>query len=93
MCLLFDTTQYDYTAPLCLQVQLLVSQQDVDNYKQIKSDLDDLRLLVEKSELWVFKTKSAEGQQLSFSSDFDSDYWTCDLSTARPVLIRLDDYA
>ncbi|XP_065669152.1 inositol 1,4,5-trisphosphate-gated calcium channel ITPR1 isoform X5 [Hydra vulgaris] len=37
------------------QVQLLVSSEDVDNYKQIKSDLDQLRLLVEKSELWVFK--------------------------------------
>ena len=34
------------------QVQLLVSSSDVDNYKQIKSDLDELRLLVEKSELW-----------------------------------------
>jgi len=38
-------------------VQLLISDSDVDNYKQIKSDLDVLRLLVEKSELWVFKKK------------------------------------
>ena len=30
---------------------------DVDNYKQIKTDLDALRLLVEKSELWVYKSK------------------------------------
>ena len=30
------------------------------SYKQIKDDLDGLRLLVEKSELWVFKSKSAE---------------------------------
>nr|Q8WSR4.1 RecName: Full=Inositol 1,4,5-trisphosphate receptor; Short=ApIP3R [Patiria pectinifera]BAB84088.1 inositol 1,4,5-trisphosphate receptor [Patiria pectinifera] len=36
------------------QLQLLVSSQDVDNYKQIKQDLDQLRL-VEKSELWVYK--------------------------------------
>lgn len=42
------------------QVQLLVSDSDVKSYKQIKDDLDGLRLLVEKSELWVFKTKSAE---------------------------------
>ena len=28
------------------------------SYKQIKDDLDGLRLLVEKSELWVFKSKS-----------------------------------
>uniref|UniRef100_A0A8C3AXX9 Inositol 1,4,5-trisphosphate receptor n=1 Tax=Cyclopterus lumpus TaxID=8103 RepID=A0A8C3AXX9_CYCLU len=38
------------------QVQLLVSEQDVDNYKQIKADLDQLRLTVEKSELWVEKS-------------------------------------
>ena len=37
------------------QVQLLVSDSDVKSYKQIKDDLDGLRLLVEKSELWVFK--------------------------------------
>eukprot|EP00062_Callorhinchus_milii_P022695 gi/632980746/ref/XP_007907206.1/ PREDICTED: inositol 1,4,5-trisphosphate receptor type 2 isoform X2 [Callorhinchus milii] len=40
------------------QVQLLVSAQDVDNYKQIKVDLDLLRLTVEKSELWVEKKGS-----------------------------------
>lgn len=38
-----------------LQVQLLVTSQDVDNYKQIKQDLDQLRSIVEKSELWVYK--------------------------------------
>ncbi|KAK2918004.1 inositol 1,4,5-trisphosphate-gated calcium channel ITPR2 [Channa argus] len=38
------------------QVQLLVSEQDVENYQQIKADLDQLRLTVEKSELWVEKT-------------------------------------
>ncbi|KPM03397.1 inositol 1,4,5-trisphosphate receptor type 1-like protein [Sarcoptes scabiei] len=38
------------------QVQLLVSTNDVDNYKQIKSDLDQFRLIVEKSELWVYKS-------------------------------------
>ena len=40
----------------------MVSQQDVDNYKQIKDDLDGLRLLVEKSELWVYKSKHADGK-------------------------------
>ncbi|KAG7217361.1 hypothetical protein INR49_021528 [Caranx melampygus] len=39
-----------------LRVQLLVSEQDVENYKQIKTDLDQLRLTVEKSELWVEKS-------------------------------------
>ena len=38
-----------------------MSDSDVENYKQIKSDLDELRLLVEKSELWVYKKKSSEG--------------------------------
>ncbi|KAG7206265.1 hypothetical protein KM043_003649 [Ampulex compressa] len=42
------------------QVQLLVSDSDVESYKQIKSDLDVLRQSVEKSELWVYKSKSAE---------------------------------
>ncbi|KAL5260490.1 hypothetical protein ACHWQZ_G010582 [Mnemiopsis leidyi] len=36
------------------QVQLLVSQSDVENYTQIRTDLDKLRLMVEKSELWVY---------------------------------------
>lgn len=40
------------------QVQLLVSSSDVDNYKQIKSDLDELRVLVEKSELWRISVPS-----------------------------------
>ncbi|XP_075679625.1 inositol 1,4,5,-trisphosphate receptor isoform X3 [Dermatophagoides pteronyssinus] len=38
------------------QVQLLVSTNDVENYKQIKCDLDQFRLIVEKSELWVYKS-------------------------------------
>lgn len=41
-------------------MQLLVSDTDVEHYKQIKDDLDGLRLLVEKSELWVYKPKTIE---------------------------------
>ena len=41
------------------QVQLLVSDQDVESYKQIKTDLDVLRQCVEKSELWVYKSRNA----------------------------------
>uniref|UniRef100_A0A2A4JRB4 Inositol 1,4,5-trisphosphate receptor n=1 Tax=Heliothis virescens TaxID=7102 RepID=A0A2A4JRB4_HELVI len=37
-----------------VRVQLLVSDADVESYKQIKADLDLLRQSVEKSELWVF---------------------------------------
>lgn len=42
------------------QVQLLVSDSDVESYKQIKADLDVLRQSVEKSELWVYKSKCVE---------------------------------
>lgn len=42
------------------QVQLLVSDSDVESYKQIKSDLDVLRQSVEKSELWVYKSKNSD---------------------------------
>ncbi|XP_053545340.1 inositol 1,4,5-trisphosphate receptor type 1 [Bombina bombina] len=42
------------------QVQLLVTSQDVENYKQIKQDLDQLRSIVEKSELWVYKGSGPE---------------------------------
>ncbi|XP_072537810.1 inositol 1,4,5-trisphosphate-gated calcium channel ITPR3 isoform X1 [Salminus brasiliensis] len=44
------------------QVQLLITEQDVDNYKLIKSDLDLLRMMVEKSELWVEKKSSSGGE-------------------------------
>lgn len=49
---------------LYFQVQLLVSNQDVDNYKQIKADLDQLRLTVEKSELWVEKSINYESGEM-----------------------------
>uniref|UniRef100_A0AAG5DBZ0 Inositol 1,4,5-trisphosphate receptor n=1 Tax=Anopheles atroparvus TaxID=41427 RepID=A0AAG5DBZ0_ANOAO len=42
------------------QVQLLVSDSDVESYKQIKFDLDVLRQSVEKSELWVYKSKQTD---------------------------------
>ncbi|KAI4798728.1 hypothetical protein KUCAC02_020530 [Chaenocephalus aceratus] len=43
------------------EVQLLITSQDVENYKLIKADLDRLRTLVEKSELWVEKKSSGGG--------------------------------
>uniref|UniRef100_A0A8C3NRP4 Inositol 1,4,5-trisphosphate receptor n=1 Tax=Cyanoderma ruficeps TaxID=181631 RepID=A0A8C3NRP4_9PASS len=45
------------------QVQLLISAQDVENYKVIKSELDKLRTMVEKSELWVDKKGSTKGDR------------------------------
>uniref|UniRef100_A0A452U656 Inositol 1,4,5-trisphosphate receptor n=1 Tax=Ursus maritimus TaxID=29073 RepID=A0A452U656_URSMA len=47
-----------------LQVQLLISAQDVENYKVIKSELDRLRTMVEKSELWVDKKGSSKGEEV-----------------------------
>ena len=41
-------------------MQLLISSSDANNYLQIKEDLDSLRLLVEKSELWIQKKKSSK---------------------------------
>lgn len=41
-----------------------MSEQDVENYKQIKTDLDQLRLTVEKSELWVEKSGGYSGEEL-----------------------------
>lgn len=46
---------------MSLQVQLLISAQDVENYKVIKSELDKLRTMVEKSELWVDKKGNVKG--------------------------------
>lgn len=55
------------------QVQLLVSDNDVNSYKQIKEDLDGLRLLVEKSELWVYKAKSADDKSKPEAGKEDED--------------------
>nr|XP_019594220.1 PREDICTED: inositol 1,4,5-trisphosphate receptor type 3 [Rhinolophus sinicus] len=46
------------------QVQLLISAQDVENYKVIKAELDRLRTMVEKSELWVDKKGSVKGEEV-----------------------------
>lgn len=50
-----------------------MSNQDVDNYKQIKADLDQLRLTVEKSELWVEKSSSYESGDLGESQTKGND--------------------
>lgn len=50
------------------QVQLLVSDNDVESYKQIKADLDVLRQSVEKSELWVYKSKAGDDHMQMNSS-------------------------
>lgn len=56
---------------LTLQVQLLISAQDVENYKVIKSELDRLRTMVEKSELWVDKKSSGKGEEVEAGTATD----------------------
>uniref|UniRef100_A0A8C0R170 Inositol 1,4,5-trisphosphate receptor n=1 Tax=Canis lupus dingo TaxID=286419 RepID=A0A8C0R170_CANLU len=84
------------------QVQLLVTSQDVDNYKQIKQDLDQLRSIVEKSELWVYKGqgpdeamdgasgenehKKTEGHNKSQKHESTSSY---NYRVVKEILIRL----
>ncbi|XP_017780207.1 PREDICTED: inositol 1,4,5-trisphosphate receptor isoform X5 [Nicrophorus vespilloides] len=55
------------------QVQLLVSDSDVESYKQIKQDLDVLRQSVEKSELWVYKSKCVEDASIKKSKDEEEE--------------------
>ena len=43
-----------------LQVQLLVSAKDIENYNKIRKNLDKLKFLVEESELWVQKLAREE---------------------------------
>lgn len=45
------------------QVQLLISTQDVSNYTLVRTELEHLRTLVEKSELWVQNAKKTEEEQ------------------------------
>nr|AGN03925.1 inositol 1,4,5-trisphosphate receptor [Dugesia japonica] len=62
------------------QAQLLVSTSDVENYRQIKPDLDNLRLLVEKSELWVYKNKLSSDKKRKDTSVSEEQLST-DVST------------
>ncbi|KAI6200598.1 Inositol 1,4,5-trisphosphate receptor [Aphelenchoides besseyi] len=54
-------TQYLEICDDLRQVQLLVSNRDVDNYHQIDRDLFVLKNLTEKSELWVHWGKTSSG--------------------------------
>lgn len=51
-----------------------MTSQDVDNYKQIKSDLDQLRSNVEKSELWVYKRQGEDGMDGGDGLPAESDH-------------------
>lgn len=58
---------------MVFQVQLLVSDSDVESYKQIKSDLDVLRQSVEKSELWVYKSRSGDDTGKKIGKEDDDE--------------------
>ncbi|XP_073839343.1 inositol 1,4,5,-trisphosphate receptor isoform X2 [Musca autumnalis] len=87
------------------QVQLLVSDNDVESYKQIKHDLDILRQSVEKSELWVYKSKTSEelsttvGESSIDNSNLTNEY-RASLSTeqlaeykkVKEILIRMNQF-
>uniref|UniRef100_A0A4W6FGN4 Inositol 1,4,5-trisphosphate receptor n=1 Tax=Lates calcarifer TaxID=8187 RepID=A0A4W6FGN4_LATCA len=70
------------------QVQLLVTSQDVENYKQIKSDLDQLRSIVEKSELWVYKRQGPDegmdaGEGLSTEPEHKKVQYYCKIKSIK----------
>ena len=51
----------------------MVSDDDVNNYNKIKTDLDKLRLLVEQSELWVYKKKDSSDEEHHVMSKHQKD--------------------
>lgn len=50
------------------QVQLLVSETDVSIYRHTRKDLDRLRMIVEKSELWVDRKEDTGATALSLAA-------------------------
>ena len=67
-----------------------MSDSDVKSYKQIKDDLDDLRLLVEKSELWVYKAVKQEDKKVG--RKFDCVLTLQDFIVILLVFISLSDF-
>lgn len=70
-------------------MQLLVSDSDVESYKQIKADLDVLRQSVEKSELWVYKSKATEdhGNKKKKSKEEEDE----NIAPRKPPLLSLSE--
>lgn len=71
-------------------MQLLVSDSDVESYKQIKADLDVLRQSVEKSELWVYKSKATEEHGSKKKKSKEEDDEGTNSSRKTPLLSMLD---
>jgi len=66
-----------------------VTDSDVENYTQIKTDLDELRNLVEKSELWVYKQKKGEETKKSKKADKKSESKTFTEEKGSPIDLDL----
>lgn len=75
-----------------MQVQLLVSEQDVENYKQIKANLDQLRLTVEKSELWVEKSGSYGNEDITENQNKEQNLEVCPYWQKKDTACLLIDY-
>ncbi|XP_044869843.1 inositol 1,4,5-trisphosphate receptor type 3 isoform X3 [Mauremys mutica] len=74
------------------QVQLLISAQDVENYKVIKSELDKLRMMVEKSELWVDKKGSPKGEDAGEEPKKEKKEHTADEEVSTPEEKSSENY-
>ncbi|XP_024054949.2 inositol 1,4,5-trisphosphate receptor type 3 [Terrapene carolina triunguis] len=74
------------------QVQLLISAQDVENYKVIKSELDKLRMMVEKSELWVDKKGSPKGEDAGEEAKKEKKEHTADEEVSTPEEKSSENY-
>uniref|UniRef100_A0A8C4VS27 Inositol 1,4,5-trisphosphate receptor n=1 Tax=Gopherus evgoodei TaxID=1825980 RepID=A0A8C4VS27_9SAUR len=74
------------------QVQLLISAQDVENYKVIKSELDKLRMMVEKSELWVDKKGSPKEEDTGEGPKKEKKEHTADEEVSTPEEKSSENY-
>lgn len=54
------------------QVQLLVSETDVEAYRSTRRDLDRLRSIVEKSELWIYRSDEDQTAKAAAESNFNA---------------------
>ena len=65
---------------------MLVSDDDVNNYNKIKTDLDKLRLLVEQSELWIYKKKDHVKDSDDLNSSVNVTFINADKSSSKSDL-------
>uniref|UniRef100_F6YKU7 Inositol 1,4,5-trisphosphate receptor n=1 Tax=Ciona intestinalis TaxID=7719 RepID=F6YKU7_CIOIN len=75
-------------------VQLLVTKDEHENYTEIKRNLDQLRLLVEKSELWVWKGKASnpashENPRENSTGSITETITPINYKTIKEILVKL----